>query len=50
MSAPVVVAPAESLPPWVTLVRAPNPGPMTLDGTNSWVLTAPGGCTVVVDP
>ena len=50
MIAPVVVAPAESVPAWVTLVRASNPGPMTLDGTNSWVLAAPGGCTVVVDP
>src|SRR5438477_1443744 len=50
MSDPVVATPADSLPPWVTLVRAPNPGPMTLDGTNSWVLSAPGGCTVVVDP
>lgn len=30
---------------------APNPGPMTLEGTNSWVLREPGGerC-VVVDP
>ncbi len=38
-------------PSWATLVRAPNPGPMTLDGTNTWVLRAPGesGC-VVVDP
>ena len=38
-------------PAWATLVRAPNPGPMTLDGTNTWVLRAPGeaGC-VVVDP
>lgn len=35
----------------VTLVRAPNPGPMTLDGTNSWVLRAPGARgSVVVDP
>ena len=35
----------------MTLLRAPNPGPMTLDGTNTWVLRAPGraGC-VVVDP
>ena len=33
------------------LVLAPNPGPMTLDGTNTWVLRAPGSeRTVVVDP
>jgi Zn-dependent hydrolases, including glyoxylases len=38
------------LPAWVTLVRAPNPGPMTLDGTNTWVLRAPSGDAVVVDP
>ena len=37
--------------PLATLVRAANPGPMTLDGTNSWVLRAPGsGRVVVVDP
>lgn len=41
----------ETLPPWATLVRAPNPGPMTLDGTNTWVLREPGApdC-LVVDP
>lgn len=39
------------VPDWATLVRADNPGPMTLDGTNTWVLRAAGaaGC-VVVDP
>ncbi|GAB3371914.1 MBL fold metallo-hydrolase [Micromonospora halotolerans] len=42
---------ADELPEWVTLVRAPNPGPMTLDGTNTWVLRAPGAeHAVVVDP
>src|SRR6187551_2154367 len=41
----------DGLPGWVTLLRAPNPGPMTLDGTNTWVLRAPGDeYAVVVDP
>lgn len=32
-------------------VLAPNPGPMTLDGTNTWVLREPGGSrSVVIDP
>lgn len=47
---PVVVA-ADQLPGWATLVRAANPGPMTLDGTNTWVLRArDSGPAVVVDP
>lgn len=31
------------------LVRAPNPGPMTIDGTNTWIIPGPRGA-VVVDP
>jgi len=32
-------------------VLAPNPGPMTLDGTNTWVLREPGATrSVVIDP
>jgi glyoxylase-like metal-dependent hydrolase (beta-lactamase superfamily II) len=46
-----VVPVAARLPAWATLVRAPNPGPMTLEGTNTWVLRArPGDPAVVVDP
>jgi glyoxylase-like metal-dependent hydrolase (beta-lactamase superfamily II) len=41
----------DALPGWVRLVRAPNPGPMTLDGTNSWILRPPGQDRgVLVDP
>ena len=46
-----VSALVDRLPEWVTLLRAPNPGPMTLDGTNTWVLRAAGTeHVVVVDP
>ena len=34
-----------------TCVLAPNPSPMTLEGTNTWVLAEPGsGAAIVVDP
>ena len=34
-----------------TRLLAPNPGPMTLDGTNTWILREPGGDScVVIDP
>jgi glyoxylase-like metal-dependent hydrolase (beta-lactamase superfamily II) len=37
--------------PRATWLLAPNPGPMTFDGTNSWVLHEPGGHgAVIVDP
>ncbi|MGY4540404.1 glyoxylase-like metal-dependent hydrolase (beta-lactamase superfamily II) [Arthrobacter sp. UYNi723] len=37
--------------PLTAFFLAPNPGPMSLDGTNSYVISAPGASTsVVVDP
>ena len=34
----------------VACVLAPNPGPMTLDGTNTWVLRGAVASAIVVDP
>lgn len=51
--------PAGSMGPWAsgspiaaaTCVLAPNASPMTLDGTNTWVLAAADGCEAfVIDP
>lgn len=41
----------ERVAPGVLRIRANNPGPMTLDGTNTWVLHEPeSDSAVVVDP
>lgn len=36
--------------PGIQQVLAPNAGPMTLDGTNSWIVGDPGRRPVIVDP
>lgn len=36
--------------PTAECVLAPNASPMTLDGTNTWILGAPGDAAVIVDP
>ncbi|TCC52506.1 MBL fold metallo-hydrolase [Kribbella capetownensis] len=41
----------EQVTPYAARVLAANPGPMTLDGTNTWILRAPDADrSVVVDP
>lgn len=49
MSAPAEGVPGADLPAWCALVRADNPGPLTLEGTNTYALSA-AGSLVVVDP
>src|SRR5579859_3902644 len=38
-----------SLPDGVSLILAPNPSPMTLSGTNTYLVRGSAGC-VVIDP
>jgi glyoxylase-like metal-dependent hydrolase (beta-lactamase superfamily II) len=51
LPAPGALPPVAELEPLVTRVLAANPSPMTLDGTNTYVVGEPGsGRAVVVDP
>jgi glyoxylase-like metal-dependent hydrolase (beta-lactamase superfamily II) len=44
-----VISAGRSIGSYVQLIRAPNPGPMTLDGTNTWVITDAGNGALVID-
>jgi glyoxylase-like metal-dependent hydrolase (beta-lactamase superfamily II) len=51
LPAPGAMPRTADLEPLVTRVLAPNPSPMTLDGTNTYLVGAPGsGQAVLVDP
>jgi glyoxylase-like metal-dependent hydrolase (beta-lactamase superfamily II) len=51
LPAPGAMPRTADLEPLATRVLAPNPSPMTLDGTNTYVVGAPGsGRAVLVDP
>ena len=51
LPAPGAMPRTADLEPLVTRVLAPNPSPMTLDGTNTYVVGAPGsGQALLVDP
>jgi glyoxylase-like metal-dependent hydrolase (beta-lactamase superfamily II) len=51
LPAPGAMPRTAELEPLVTRVVAPNPSPMTLDGTNTYLVGAPGsGQAVLVDP
>lgn len=51
MSPPPAQLSLPQLPSYVRLLVAPNAGPMTLDGTNTWVVGDPGrAAPVVIDP
>ncbi|MGK5111151.1 MBL fold metallo-hydrolase [Geodermatophilus sp. CPCC 205506] len=51
LPAPGAMPRTADLEPLVTRVLAPNPSPMTLDGTNTYVVGAPGsGQAALVDP